>query len=305
MTHAFQRGRKGLALLLATALLSIGAIGATAGTASAATTTFSNPGAISIPDNTTASPYPSTINVSGLAGNVQKATVTLRSFTHTCPDDLAVLLVGPSGARSILMGNVGGCPQTDIGLINLTFDQAALSALNDVDTALSGTYRPSESGPTSSLTPPAPGSPYPVSLDVFNGTPANGAWSLFIEDQVGVDVGLVAGGWSLTLNAPVNTMTTGKPKLNKKKGTARLPVTVGDSGQLTLSGKGVKAASATKSVAVAGPGTVNLPVKPKGKTRRKLNSTGKATVKVTITFTPTGGSSNVQTKKIKLKKTLG
>jgi hypothetical protein len=56
---------------------------------------------------------------------------------------------------------------------------------------------------------------------------------------------------------------------------------------------------------VRGPGTVNLVVKPKGKTRGKLTSTGKAAVKVRFTFTPTGGAPNVQTKKIKLKKTLG
>jgi hypothetical protein len=217
-----------------------------------------------------------------------------------------VLLVGPSGANSILMGRVGGCPESDIGLINLTFDQAAASTLNQTDTAVSGTYRPSQLTTTPNpLSAPAPGGPYPVNLDVFNGTPANGAWNLFIEDQVGFDVGSVTGGWSLTLSAPVNTLTTGKPKLNKKKGTARVPVTVGDAGQLTLRGKGVKAASATKSVAVAGPGTVNLPVKPKGKTQKKLNSTGKATVTVNITFTPTGGAPNVQKKTIKLKKTLG
>ena len=50
---------------------------------------------------------------------------------------------------------------------------------------------------------------------------------------------------------------------------------------------------------------MNLVVKPKGKTSRKLNTTGKATVKVNITFTPTGGAPNTVTKKIKLKKTLG
>jgi subtilisin-like proprotein convertase family protein len=300
MTYRLMRGRNRLALLLATGLLSIGA---TAGTASAATTTFSNSAPINIVDNAPAVPYPSTIAASGLAGNVQKATVTLHSFTHTCPDDLGVLLVGPSGAKSVLMGNVGGCPGTPIGLINLTFDQAATSELNSADTAVSGTYRPSETG-TTTLAPPAPGGPYPVNLDAFNGTPANGTWQLFIEDQAGVDTGAVNGGWSLTLNAPVNTFRAGKPKLNKKKGTARLPVTVADSGQLTLRGKGVKSASASKAKAVAGPGTVKLPVRPKGKTRKKLNSTGKAAVKVKLTFTPTGGTPRTQTKKIKLKKTL-
>jgi hypothetical protein len=127
-----------------------------------------------------------------------------------------------------------------------------------------------------------------------------------VEDQVGFDVGgTIFGGWSLTLNAPDNALTTGKPKLNTNKGTAVLPVTVGDAGQLTLSGKGVKSASASKAVAVKGPGTTKLVVKPKGKTTRTLNRTGIAKVKVKIKFTPTGGAPNIQTKKIKLKKTLG
>src|SRR3954452_3739822 len=128
MTNLLPGRGKRLALLLATAFL---ALGATAGTASAATATFSNPGVITIPDSGVSSPYPSTITASGLAGNVQKATVTLRGFTHTCPEDLAVLLVGPSGAKSILMGNVAGCPQDAGGepVIDLTFDQAAASGL--------------------------------------------------------------------------------------------------------------------------------------------------------------------------------
>ena len=138
---------------------------------------------------------------------------------------------------------------------------------------------------------------------MFNTTPPNGAWKLFIQDRAGFDVGFV-GGWSLNVTAPVNTLTAGKPKLNKKKGTAQVPVTVGDAGQLALSGKGVKSASASKSVAVGGPGTVKLTVKAKGKAAKTLNSSGKATVKAKITFTPNGGTSNVVTKKIKLKKTL-
>jgi subtilisin-like proprotein convertase family protein len=288
MIHGFS-GRKRLALLLATALVSLGA---TAGTASAATSTFTNPAFINIPDDSAASPYPSTINASGFAGNVQKVTATLRGFSHSYADDIAVLLVGPSGTNSILMGHVGG----NEGV-----------TLNTDDEAVTGTYRPSvEQADMVAMRPPAPPGPvFPVNLDVFNNTPANGTWSLFIDDQVSSDDGGVFGGWSLNVTAPVNTLAAGKPKLNKKKGTAQVPVTVGDAGQLTLSGKGVKSASATKSKAVAGPGTVKLTVKPKGQTASTLNSTGKATVKAKITFTPTGGTSNTVKKKIKLKKTLG
>jgi subtilisin-like proprotein convertase family protein len=298
MTNDSPRSRNRLALLLATALLSTAAM---AGTASAATSTASNPAPITIPDVGPATPYPSTISVNGFAGNVQKATVTLHRFTHTCPEDVDALLVAPSGAKTILMGEVGSCPQTDIGFIDLTFDQASANALNNTDTATSGTYRPSEgSSPTDSLTSPAPAAPYPVNLDVVNGGPANGNWQLFIEDCCAADQGVVAGGWSLNLTAPVNTVKAGKAKLNKKNGSARIPVTVGDAGQLKLTGKGVKTRKATTS----GPGIAKLVVKAKGASSNSLNSTGSAKVKVKIAFTPNGGVTKTVKKKIKLKKTL-
>jgi subtilisin-like proprotein convertase family protein len=302
LVHAFLHSRTRLSLAFATALL---ALGVTAGSASAATQTFTNSSQITLNDNAPATPYPSTIPVSAFAGNVQKATVTLHSFTHTYPDDLVVDLVGPGGQNTLLMGYVGGDSGDPQPFINLTFDQSSSNTLNSSDEATSGTYQPSVDPTESpfSLSPPAPSGPLTLAdLNVFNSHPANGNWQLFIEDQAGSDSGIIAGGWSLNLTAPINTITTGKPKLNKKNGTATLPVTVADAGQLTLSGKGVKSASARESKAVAGPGTVKLKVKPKGKTASKLNSTGKATVKVKITFTPTGGTSSVVTKKIKLKK---
>jgi subtilisin-like proprotein convertase family protein len=302
MTHATLGRGKRLALFVTSGLL---ALGVTAGTASAATLTFTNSSQITLNDDAVATPYPATIPASGFAGNLQKATVTLHSFTHTFPDDLVVDLVGPGGQNTLLMGRVGGDSGDPQPFINLTFDQSASATLNSTDEATSGTYQPSVD-PTESpftLSPPAPsGSLTVADLNVFNTHPANGTWSLFIEDQASQDSGVIAGGWSLNLTAPVNSITAGKPKLNKHNGTAVVPVTVADAGNLTLSGKGVKSASAKESKAVAGPGTVKLKVKAKGKTAKKLNSTGKATVKVKITFTPTGGTSNVVTKKIKLKK---
>jgi len=101
-----------------------------------------------------------------------------------------------------------------------------------------------------------------------------------------------------------NGFTLGKAKLNKNRGTALLPVTVPLAGSLKLTGKGVATQSSTPTsaaVAVGGAGTVKLNVKPKGKTKRKLNDTGKAKVSVTITYAPTGGISNTQQAKVKLK----
>ncbi|HYU60503.1 MAG TPA: VCBS repeat-containing protein [Solirubrobacterales bacterium] len=112
---------------------------------------------------------------------------------------------------------------------------------------------------------------------------------------------------------PVSSaFTIGKPKLNKKKGTAALPVTLEAAGTLELTGKGVvpqKSARdargfASPRMTASGPGTVSLPVKAKGKRKRKLNTKGKVKVTVTITFTATGGTASSQTKSIKLKKKL-
>lgn len=99
------------------------------------------------------------------------------------------------------------------------------------------------------------------------------------------------------VSATVTTaISLGTASLNKKKGTAMVPITVPGSGALTLAGKGV----VTQSAAQAS-GVVSLLVKPKGKTSRKLKKKGKAKVNVTISFAGAGGASDSQQLKIKLK----
>ena len=44
-------------------------------------------------------PYPSSIVVSGVSGTITKLTVTLFNINHDRPDDIEVLLVGPTGAK--------------------------------------------------------------------------------------------------------------------------------------------------------------------------------------------------------------
>lgn len=105
---------------------------------------------------------------------------------------------------------------------------------------------------------------------------------------------------------PTNTFTLGAIARNKKKGTATITVDVPNPGELTASGKGVKASSAagaviSKSVA-AGP--VKLLIKAKGKKKRTLNETGQVKLKVAVTYTPTGGDPSTRSVKVKLKKKL-
>jgi subtilisin-like proprotein convertase family protein len=169
------------------------------------TQTFSNPSSITIPagaPGTTrgpANPYPSTINVSGMGGSLTKVVVTIAGISHPFPDDLAMLLVGPGGQNVVFMFNVG-CGFGVIG-VTLTFDQAAPQALPDEDQIVTGTYRPTSVGVVAAdlFVAPAPGPPYSLSLDVFNGTNPNGTWRLFVFDDATGDVGNIAGGWSLTV----------------------------------------------------------------------------------------------------------
>ncbi len=175
---------------------------------------FSNPAIITIPAGAPATtsgpaaPYPSTINVAGVVGNVSKVTATLNNMNHTFPDDIDVLLVGPGGQKLLLMSDAGG--SADLVNNTYTFDDAAASTLADGALNASGTYRPSNFGTGDTFPAPAPVGPYPDPqlLSVFNGVNPNGTWSLFIVDDVGGDIGNVNGGWSLNITTSAPACTT-------------------------------------------------------------------------------------------------
>jgi hypothetical protein len=99
---------------------------------------------------------------------------------------------------------------------------------------------------------------------------------------------------------PTNSFTVGTPTRNRRKGRATIPVVVPNPGEVVLSGNGAKLAAATVTAAA----TVNLPIKARGKKRRKLNTTGKVKLAASITYTPTGGDPRAQSVAVKLKKKL-
>lgn len=180
-----------------------------------AQTSFTNPAPITIFDSGASSVYPSNIPVSGMGTSITKVTVSLKGVSHTFPDDIGVLLVGPTGIKVRLMTDVGG--QNDINNINLTFDDAATTSLPDGTTLSSGTYKPTQgtdNGGTllyahqTNFVSPAPIAPYVNTLSSFNGTNPNGTWKLFIDDDSSNDAGSMANGWVLTITALGPTAST-------------------------------------------------------------------------------------------------
>jgi uncharacterized repeat protein (TIGR01451 family)/uncharacterized delta-60 repeat protein len=162
-------------------------------------TLFSNSLAIAIKDKTNATPYPSVINVNGLAGLVTKATVTLTNLNHTWPSDIDALLVSPAGQKSYLMAKCGG--SFTLNNVTLTFDDDAASNLPRLSQIVSGTNRPTSYALATPPFPPAltPPPPYGTNLSVFNNSNPNGAWSLFVIDDSLGNSGVISNGWSIRL----------------------------------------------------------------------------------------------------------
>jgi hypothetical protein len=109
--------------------------------------------------------------------------VTLAYVSHTNPDDLEVLLVGPRGQTAIVMADAGG--DTDINSMNLTLDDEAPAPLPDSGPLQSGAYRPTNAeGGAITFNTPAPSASANAALSTFDGSNPNGTWRLFIQDDV-------------------------------------------------------------------------------------------------------------------------
>ncbi len=107
--------------------------------------------------------------------------------------------------------------------------------------------------------------------------------------------------------ATTNDFSFGKLKRNTSRGTATLTVNVPGAGELTVGGRGVAQQRSSRQAraparAVGPPWQVSVTIKPRGKAKKRLAKRGKLTLKATITFTPTGGSANSETKRVKLLK---
>ena len=124
------------------------------------TQTFTNAAVVTIPSVGNATPYPSTINVTGMNGTVNNLTVTLKNLSHTWVSDVDVLLVGPGGQKVLVFSDVGDAFNSNGVPVTVTLSDAAASALPASGPFASGTYKPTDYPPADTFPAPAPAGPY-------------------------------------------------------------------------------------------------------------------------------------------------
>jgi len=157
-----------------------------------------------VPSFGVATPYPAPITMAGVGGSITDVNVTLVNVSHTYPDDLDILLVGPTGQQTILMSDTG--TSADVSGIELHFDDEAETDLPASDQITSGWYRPTNADGTGDAFPaPAPdASAAGTSLSAYDGSDPNGQWQLYVIDDGVSDAGTV-GGWRLSFDTTEGT----------------------------------------------------------------------------------------------------
>lgn len=271
------------------------------GTTSTANTTFSNATAIVIPATGTgattgspATPYPSNVTVSGITAPVSKVSVTLKNMSHTFPDDVDVMLVGPTGVKFILISDAGDT--NDWVGATMTLDDAAATSLGDTASNQTGTFKPGNFGTVQDPFPaPAPAGPYlspapggsATFASAFGGLDPNGTWSLYVVDDAATDVGTFAGGWDLTV-------TTSQAVCNTQSCSLVCPanITVPADASGTSAVVNYSPSTPTGSCGVLGYDIPSGSTFPLGTTTVTSTGAGGATCQFNVTVTPSGPSAS-------------
>ena len=146
--------------------------------------------------------------VGTLPSTADAVEVTINSFGHTWPEDLGIVLVGPTGAALLLQDGAGAAGE--MSGVTYKLSDAGTDHLPDVGPWDAGTYKPTAYYTGDPFPSPGPGTTYShpgpaggntaTFASTFGGTNADGVWRLFVVDFAGGDGGSLAGGWTLTFN---------------------------------------------------------------------------------------------------------
>ena len=167
--------------------------------------TYSNNSGLTIAD---ASVVFQQVYTYGQVGNVTDVSISLNDLTHTFPDDLDMLLIGPNGASNLLFMSDAGAGD-DIGNVDLTFSDAAGGGLPDASQIGAGTYLPTDYNVVETdvtfgtATSGINSGSATTFATAFGGSAGNGFWSLYVNDDLADDTGSLAG-WSVSVTTASN-----------------------------------------------------------------------------------------------------
>lgn len=139
-----------------------------------------------------ASPYPMTRDVPAGDTLITDLDVVLEGVFHQNPDDLDMLLVGPTGKSMVLMSDA--CGSFDVNAYGWIFDDEAFDPIpdggsgNDCGTT---SWRPRDYEVGDVYPAPAPLGPHSSSLSGYDLTSPSGQWRLFVRDDTSSNVGFL------------------------------------------------------------------------------------------------------------------
>jgi hypothetical protein len=118
------------------------------------------------------------------------------SITHTWDDDVLVRIASSSVAAVTIMQNCGGSGDD---FVDTRIDDDTFSVIGNCQTSgspvpFTGTFQAMQGGGPGQQPPTA----NPTALAAFDGTPANGVWTLTVADDSAICTGTLTA-WSITL----------------------------------------------------------------------------------------------------------
>jgi hypothetical protein len=198
-------GRIGeIAIVLVLATLTPAAI-ADAPAAGAELTEVTNPTPVLISkDNSCctaqpASPYPSSISVTGVSGITTEAEVTLWGLHESDAEGLQVLLVGPSGRSIVLMASYESGRHVSLNSTSWgfrTLSQPVECPEPEGTWSTASVTEPFNCGLRAPFPEPAPVGPYSDMLEALGNA---GEWKLYVANAASDGEGAIVSGWSLKL----------------------------------------------------------------------------------------------------------
>ena len=143
-------------------------------------------------------PYPSNCVVSGLTGTITDVDLSINGFSHTYSDDVDIMLAHPTPTTNATVMSDAGGANGSVNL-NLVLDDEAANQLPDATAISSGSWRPANwPAASDGFLAPAPTQSANVNLSTFDGLAPNGTWTLWVQDDLGGDMGSI-NSWDLTI----------------------------------------------------------------------------------------------------------